>query len=137
MRLAIKELLKDLASYLQSQSFGVKGTNPSGISIYTGIEEGTTNSITIAPYGGSNSYAIKSGEKNASNPNIQIICRNLNQETAISQSSDIHELLREKYDWEIGSTHFISLRAKAPPIPLGKNEAGFYEYSVNFFTSIQ
>jgi len=129
-------MLKDLATYLQSQGYGVKGKNPSGISIFTSVEGGTTNSINIMSYGGSNSYDIKSGEKNASNPNIQIICRNLNEETAISQSSDIHELLREKYDWDLGSTHFIYFRAKAPPIPLGKNESGFFEYSVNFSTSI-
>ena len=136
MLLAIKDVLQDLAAYLQTEGYGTKGSNPSGISIFTGVDGGTTNSIVIAPYGGSNSYEIKSGEMNASNPNIQITCRNLSQETAISQSSDIHELLREKYDWDIGSTHFIYLRAKAPPIPLGKNESGFYEYSVNFASSI-
>lgn len=134
--MAIKELLEDLAAYLQTQEFGVKGDTPSGISIFIGTEGGATNSISIAPYGGSNSFEIKSGEKNASLPDIQIVCRNLNQETAISQSSNIHELLQEKYDWDTGNTHFISLRAKAPPIALGKNESGFFEYSVNFSTSI-
>ncbi len=136
MLLAIKDVLKDLATHLQTQGFGIKGSNPSGISIYVGTQAGTTNSISIAPYGGSNSYEIKTGEKNASNPNIQIMCRNKDEAVAISQSSDIHELLREKYDWDIGSTHFIYLRAKAPPITLGKNESGFFEYSVNFTSSI-
>ncbi|MFA6727352.1 MAG: minor capsid protein [Prevotella sp.] len=136
MLLATKDVIKDLATYLQTQGYGIKGKNSTGVSIYTSVEGGTTNSISIAPYGGSNSYDIKTGEKNASNPNIQITCRNLNEEIAISQSSDIHELLREKYNWDLGTTHFIYLRAKAPPIPLGKNQAGFYEYSVNFSTSI-
>lgn len=136
MLLAVKDLLKDLATYLQTQGYGVKGSNPTGISIFIGAQAGTTNSISIAPYGGSNSYEIKTGETNASNPNIQIMCRNKDENVAISQSSDIHELLREKYNWDLGTTHFIFLRAKAPPIPLGKNESGFYEYSVNFSTSI-
>lgn len=129
--MTLETYLGDLATYLQTQGYGTFGT-----SILIGYVEGASNTIYLTAYGGSESQTIKSGEEDAITPDFQILIRNSTKKTAITTSSAVYKLLRKKVEWTLGSTHFISLYAKGPPIPVRITDSGYYEYSVNFSASI-
>ncbi|MDD4588865.1 MAG: minor capsid protein [Parabacteroides sp.] len=125
--MTLSTYLEDLATYLQTQGYGTFGT-----SILIGYVEGASNTIYLTTYGGSEYQAIKSGEEDVINPDFQILIRNSTQKTAITTSSAVYKLLRKKVEWTLGSTHFMSLYAKGPPIFIRKTDSGYYEYSVNY-----
>lgn len=131
--------LEDLAYYLQDQGFGIAGlaTESTDASIeVSGYYDAATNSIFLTPYGGSEKNDIVSGEEDLTVSDIQILVRNIDPEKAYKDSVKIYKLLRKKFDWDVGTTHFFSLRAKAPPIFIRKTNSGYMEYSTNFTTKV-
>ena len=136
--MTIHTYLKDLATYLQAQGFGTLGVSDTTTSIQiAGYHEAVGNAIFITPYGGADLNEIVTGEEDAKRPDFQVLIRNQNFETALGVATDIYELLRKKVDWDIGSTHFIYLRGKAPPLFVMKHNSGFYILSINFSAIIQ
>lgn len=135
--MTVETYLADLATHLQTLSYGTLGKPSSGVAIQIGgYYESTDNAIFITPYDGADVEEILSGEDDASRPYFQILVRNSNHATCKSTADSLYRLLRKKYDWDVGSTYFISLRAKAPPIFIRKTNGGFYEYVLNFKSSM-
>ena len=135
--MTVETYLADLATYLQTQGYGTTGKTTSGTSIQiAGYYENTDNAIYITPYGGSDKQMLVTSEEDASHPDFQILVRNTNQQTAISTSTRIYRLLRKKADFDIGTSHFIFIKGKAPPIFVRKTNSGYYEYSINFTSMI-
>lgn len=131
--MTLETYLSDLATFLQTQGFGTKGKTSSGISIQeAGYYDADGNAIYLTSYGGSDKQEIKTGEPDSIRPDFQILVRNSDQFTAKTISGAIFRLLRKKVDWSIGTTHFIYLRGKAPPLFVRKTNSGHYEYSINF-----
>ncbi len=136
--MTIKTYLADLATYLKDQGFGVLGRSDTGTSIQiAGYYDSSNNAIFLTPYGGLDKNEIVSGEEDSYNSDFQIRVRYEDLETANSVSTDIYQLLRKKADWDIGSTHFIYLRGKSPPIFLMKTNSGFSEFALNFSATIK
>ena len=134
--MTLETYLEDIATYLQTQGYCTLGQSSTGTSIIIGYSEGENNSIFLTPYGGPETQKIKSGEEDAITPDFQLLIRNSSLKTSIVISSAIYKLLRKKIEWDIGSTHFISLSAKGPPIFVRKTASDYYEYSLNFSASI-
>ena len=129
--------MSDLATYLQNQGYGMAGASTTSTPIQIGgYYESTYNAIFLTSYGGSDPNEIVSTEASSINPDFQVLVRHSSQQTAIQVSASIYKLLRKKVNWDIGTTHFIYVRGKAPPIFVRKTNSGFFEYSVNFFASL-
>lgn len=136
--MTIKTYIADLAAYLKDQGFGVLGRDDTKTSIqFAGYYEAANNAIFLTPYGGLDKNEIVSCEEDSYNPDFQIRIRHADLETANSISTDIYQLLRKKVSWDVGSTHFIYLRGKAPPTFLMKMNSGHYEFTINFSATIQ
>jgi len=135
--LTLETYLSDIATYLQTQGYGVVGSSTTSTPIQIGgYYESTYNAIFLTSYGGSDSNEIVSTEASSINPDFQILVRHSSQQTAIETSASIYRLLRKKVSWDIGTTHFIYVRGKAPPIFVRKTNSGFFEYSINFSASL-
>jgi hypothetical protein len=138
VRLTLETYLYDVATYLKDQGYGVLGKSTSSTSIQiSGYYESTDAAIFLTSYGGADQNEILTGEEDLIRPDFQILVRNSDLQTVITTSGGIYRLLRKKSDWDLGTTHFISLRAKAPPFFVRKTNSGFYEYSINFQSVIQ
>jgi hypothetical protein len=136
--LTLETYLSDIATYLYTLSYGVLGASSSSVSIQVGgYYDSTANAIFLTTYGGSDSNEIVSTEASSINPDFQILVRHSSQQTAIATSASIYRLLRKKVAWDIGTTHFIYIRGKAPPLFVRKTNSGYYEYSVNFSASLR
>jgi hypothetical protein len=136
--LTLETYLSDIATYLQTQGYGVVGSSTTSTPIQIGgYYESTGNAIFLTSYGGSDSNEIVSPEASSINPDFQILVRHSSQQTAIETSASIYRLLRKKVYWDLGTTHFIYIRGKAPPIFVRKTNSGFFEYSINFFASLR
>lgn len=135
--MTLETFLSDIATYLQTLNYGVVGASTTSMPIQIGgYYDSTYNAIFLTSYGGSDSNEIVSTEASSINPDFQILVRHSSQETAISTSASLYRLLRKKVNWDIGTTHFIYVRGKAPPIFVRKTNSNFYEYSINFSASL-
>jgi Bacteriophage minor capsid protein len=135
--LTLETYLSDIATYLQTLNYGVVGSSTTSTPIQIGgYYESTYNAIFLSSYGGSDPNEIVSTEASSINPDFQILVRHSSQETAISVSASLYRLLRKKVDWTVGTTHFIYVRGKAPPIFVRKTNSNFFEYSINFSASL-
>lgn len=135
--MTLKTYLSDLATYLQTGGFGTVGYNASGVSIQiAGYYDTVGNAIFLTTYAGPDKHDIKTGEPDPITPDFQILVRNSDHQTALNSSVDIFNLLRKKADFTLGTTHFIDIYGKSPPLFVRKTNSGYYEYSINFSATL-
>jgi Bacteriophage minor capsid protein len=129
----IETYLVDLATHLQTNGYGTLGVD---IAI-TGHHDFSGNAISLTQYGGRERTSLINGVINPYNPDVQFCIRNSNAETAYKTATGIYKLFRNVANQDIGTTHFLLITPKAPPIFLLKTNEGYYEYTINFMALIQ
>lgn len=122
--MTLETFLVDIANYLETNS-----VTPVSIS---GNYEQYSNGIYIAPYGGLYSMNIVTNDTNPLGMDLQVLVSNISNETALAQVFKVIRLLRDVHNKIIGDTKFLYIQQKYGAFFVGKNNAGYYNYSLNF-----
>ena len=121
--MTLETCFKDLSDHLEAN-----GITPVSIA---GNYEQYGNGIYMSPYGGICSLSVVTG----TNPfgfDLQLLVSNMSNETALAQTFKIIRLLRDVHNEVIGDTKFLYIQQKYGSFFLGKSNAGYYNYSLNF-----
>lgn len=126
--MGIDTFVDDLLSYLQTAGYGTIGSN-----LFEGpLNPSIQNCISLTPYDGKNPTTVKSGEDNPHNPFLQVMIRNKNRRLAYNTAKNIYKMWRLIGPIQIGNTRFERIQARGTWHPLGIDESGCDNYSVNF-----
>jgi Bacteriophage minor capsid protein len=122
--MTLETYLGDIADYLEAN-----GVTPVNIS---GNFEQFSNGIYLAPYGGMPVNFVVSDDANPFASDFQILISNTSNETALELAAKTIRLLRDVHNVNIGNTKFLLIQQKYGMFFLGKNNAEYYTYSLNF-----
>lgn len=122
--MSIETYLADISDYLEAN-------NISPVTI-SGNFEHFVNGIYIAPYGGVPYTNVVTEDANPFASDFQILILNTSNETALEQAAKTVRLLRNVHNVSIGDTKFLYIKQKYGMFFLGKSNADYYTYSLNF-----
>lgn len=126
--MGIDTFVDDLLLYLQNAGYGTIGTN-----LFEGpMNPAVENCITITPYEGTNPTTIKTGEENPFNPFLNVLVRKKNRRQAFDTTVSIFKMWRLVSNAQIGNTKFEHIKARGTWHPLGIDDSGCINYSINF-----
>lgn len=122
--MTLETFLPDIAAYLESN-------NVSPVSIAGNFEQ-YSDGIFISPYGGLYPMSIVTGDANPIGVDLQVLVSNRSNQIALSQMYKVIRLLRDVHNMTIGDTKFLYIQQKYGAFFIGKSNAGYYNYSLNF-----
>jgi len=122
--MTLETFLPDIAAYLETN-------NVTPVSIAGNFEQ-YSNGIYIAPYGGLYPMTIVTNDANPIGVDMQVLISNISNQTALSQVYKVIRLLRDVHNMTIGDTKFLYIQQKYGAFFIGKSNAGYYNYSLNF-----
>ena len=121
-----------ISAYLASCGFGTVGT-----SIFTNVKPATPdNLVSVFGYAGSAPDWSHDTSGNR-HPGIQVWVRNTNAATARTNTENIYNLLDGITNTTLSGNYFEGIFVNGDPIPMGKDENGRTEFSLNFSTTIR
>lgn len=126
--MTLETFLDDISNLLEAN-----GVSPVSIS---GNYEQYENGVYLSPYGGLPSLKVVS-DANPFGLDLQIIVSNDSNRIALSQVFRTIRLLRDVHNETIGDTKFLYIQQKYGTFFLGKSNAGYYNYSLNFELLLQ
>lgn len=121
--------LNDIAQYLEDN-----GITPVTIG---GHYEHFENEVSLYPYGGLYPLAVITDDADPIGQDIQIRISNQSNQTATEQLAAITLLLRDVANTTIGETHFLYIQQKYGAFFVGKDNAGYYVYTISFAVLMQ
>lgn len=127
--MTLETFLDDLADYLEANDVA-----PVSVA---GNFEHFENKVYISPYGGLAEHGVVTTDANPFGLDVQLLVSNLDNEVSWRTASKIIRLLRDVHNQTIGDTHFIYIQQKYGPFFVGKSNAGYYSYSLNFSLLMQ
>lgn len=117
-------LIDDIATHLQTEGVGTVGTDifkaympPSPASIMAVLDTGGTKPDIYVP---------------TKHPTFQVFIRNATYSAGKTILDSVRTALHQVQNETIGSTYFYYIHAISEGGHLGRNEAGFDEFSINF-----
>lgn len=122
--MTLETFLMDIATYLETN-----GVIPVSIA---GNYEQYANGIYISPYGGLYAMTVVTNDANPLGLDLQVLVSNNSNESALALTFKVIRLLRDVHNQVIGDTKFLFIQQKYGAFFLGKNNAGYYSYSLNF-----
>lgn len=122
--MTLETFLQDLADYLEAD-----GISPVKIA---GNYEQYENAVSIAPYGGLYPISVVTGGPNPIGLDLQVLISNTSNETALAQTFKVIRLLKDVHNQIIGNTKFLYIQQKYGAFFIGKSNAEYYNYSLNF-----
>lgn len=123
--MTLETFLTDIAEYLEDN-------NVATLVEISGNYEQYENGVYLTVYGGVSPINVVSNDPNPIGLDIQLIVSNMSNETALSQVAMIIRLLRDVHNSIIGDTKFLYIQQKYGAFFIGKSNAGYYNYSLNF-----
>ena len=117
-------MLKDLADYLQAKGYGTKGTDL----FYGHQPDSPPACITLFEFGGDGPDQVL----NLETPGLQVNVRDPDYAAGRETAGAILEELHTLWETGINGTRYLYIKATGTPIPLGRNKAGQFEFTVNF-----
>lgn len=121
-----------IAAYLQTLGLGTVGTN-----IFVNTKPATPdNLISVFGYAGRAPERTHDGSGN-SRPGIQVWVRNASAGTGRSTIESAFNALDGLSNTSLSGRYFLIVNALQSPEPMGKDENGRTEFSVNFSTIIR
>lgn len=124
-----KTFFADIAQYLEDN-----GITPTSIG---GNFEQFENGIYLYPYGGLYPLMVITDDANPIGQDLQILVSNMSNQTALEQVAAITMLLRDVANQTIGETKFLYIQQKYGSFYIGKNQAGYYSYTLSFSVLMQ
>lgn len=127
--------IKEVGQYLQSQNFGTLGVN-----IFLSFEPDSPDElIAVLDRGGyiTDDFVKITGD--AANKydviGVQLILRGNSYESLMSKAYQIYDLFHRKAFYNLGTFYIKESHAESLPIPIGRDERGRDEISINFLFS--
>jgi hypothetical protein len=75
----------------------------------------------------------ETGNRQINRPSLQVVVRASHPNTAEEKAWEVHDFLKDKTDFLVGSTRVVLCRSQSAPLYLGPTENGQgVEYSLNF-----
>jgi hypothetical protein len=120
-------MIEDIATYLQTVGVGTIGST-----LFKGqIPTLPDNCVAVFQYAGS-SPIVTHDKKVLDSLGLQIRVRNTEYSVGMTKAQEIIDLLSPKSNITIGTGFYLSVVANQNPVPLGLDEKGRHEFSVNF-----
>lgn len=114
----------DLAQYLAANGLGTIGQD-----LFVSFQPPTPDEcVSVYDTGG---YA-PDVEVPLRDPTFQVLCRAPDYPVAMAKAQAVFDLLHAKSNYQLGSSWVYLSRAEQEPTPLGPDENGRHEVSVNF-----
>jgi hypothetical protein len=121
-----------IAAHLAAQGFGTVGT-----SIFTNYKPATPDNVMcVFGYAGSPPERTHDTSGNA-HPGIQVWVRDTSAATGRTRIESVFNLLDGMKNTTISSVFIVGMHAVQNPIPMGRDENGRTEYSLNFQTTVR
>jgi hypothetical protein len=126
--MTLETFLDDIAEHLE--------TNGVAPVVISGNYEQYENGVYLSPYGGLPNLSVIT-DANPFGLDLQVLVSNLSNKTALAQVFGTIRLLRDVHNETIGDTKFLYIQQKYGTFFLGKSNAGYYNYSLNFTLLMQ
>ena len=121
-----------IAAHLAAWGLGTVGT-----SIFSNYKPATPdNVLCVFGYAGSPPDRTHDTSGNA-HPGIQVWIRDTSAATGRTRIESVFNLLDGSGNFTASSVYFVELNAVQSPIPMGRDENGRTEYSLNFQTTVR
>lgn len=129
--MTLATFLDDLADYLEAGGI-------TGISISGNFEQ-FAEGVYLYPYGGlyPQASAVISDDANPHGLDLQILVSKLSNREALQTIAEISLLLKDKANIIMGDTKFLLIEQKYGPFFIGKNHAGYFNYTLSYGLLLQ
>lgn len=124
--------IEDIGAFLQTNGIGTLGTDI----FYTKFPALPHNCIILIGQAGQSTKTTLGKTMTLERPELGIRVRNQYDETAEAKAKAIYDLLNLTFNTTLGSTRFKSIKAIAPPFPVGQDKNENFLYSINFSLEI-
>lgn len=131
------DFLDEVADYLQTQGVGtVASAINTGDIFIEDIPPDPTNVIVIL---GATGVSIPGGSRQIGTlnfPRFQVYVRNTSYTTASAKLKAVRDALHAKYGVILPNWRILSCHADQEGGPVGKDDSGRFEFSINFTTEV-
>ncbi len=127
--MANADFLGQLADHLESHGVGV--ANGAGVTIFAGSYPDEPDNI-VALLGLPGADQPNKDVPDFEYPHFQIMVRNTGYEAGAGKLREVRELLHDQLAVELVNFYVLRIQAQQDGYPIGKDEKGRYEFSINF-----
>jgi hypothetical protein len=118
-------MIDALADYLQLNGLGVTGTD-----LFVGFLPAEPDAVTVLYSTGGPAPELR---RPYELPSFQVRTRGTNARTAYDRCKAVYERLHGLHDTQLGVHYLVDCYAlQSSPVAIGRDEAGRYEYTLNF-----
>lgn len=121
--------LSDIATYLQTQGIGTKGTDL----FYANVPAKMDTGVVVLDTGG----PLPDPDIPTKNPTFQVFIRANTYALGDAKRTAVRDALHRLGNQLLGSTYFFNILAVSEGGHIGRNEAGRDEFSINFQSLIR
>lgn len=124
------DFLTSIALYLESE--GIGSTTGANVNIFVGKQPPEPNNcITILGLIGNELPDVTIGELNY--PRFQVLIRNVDYEDGSEKLRQVRQALHAAIALDMPNYHVLRLHAQQEGYPIGEDEQGRPEFSINFY----
>jgi hypothetical protein len=131
--MTLPKFMKDIAAYLQTNSFGTLGTDI----FMNEFSSSSPNCISLSTSPGMGDITTASMDIDIHRPELNVKVRNKSAELAESKAIDIYNFLNHKSNLNLTNTRILSIVEISPPFIISKTESEGTIFSINFSLEIQ
>ncbi len=130
------DFLSQLADYIAAGGMGETNANNGTVNIFCGIYPDDPDNM-IALLGQIGSTLPNINIPDFEYPRFQIVVRNTDYETGAQVLRDCRRLLHDKLAVTLTNFYCLYIQAQQDGYPIGQDEKGRYEFSINFTAQIR